>query len=180
LIIGSFRTTKRLGMKEALIKKWRKANVTSEKQYKKIVKKLAEKKNKKVLKQVGDINDQVFREMSCMDCANCCKSIPPQLLKSDVKRISKHLGLSKQEFEYQYTVLDDDGDRVFNQSPCVFLQDDNACSIYEVRPEACREYPHTGNQRQFKDGLSWHAINTIYCPATYNILERMHALMKVK
>ncbi len=28
-------------------------------------------------------------------------------------------------------------------SPCPFLGDDNYCSVYEARPKACREYPHT-------------------------------------
>ncbi len=166
-------------MKKDLIEKWKKANVRSEKTYKKIVKNLFEKKNKKIFKKVGEVQDQVFKEMSCMDCANCCKSIPPQLLKSDVKRLSKHLGLSKKQFEKEYTTIDDDGDLVFKTSPCVFLQDDNACSIYEFRPEACREYPHT-EQSIFKDGKEWHAINAIYCPAVYNVLERMNTLLNNK
>jgi len=166
-------------MKVDLIEQWRKANVQSEKEYKKVVKKLFEKKNKKVLKRVGEVNDQVFEEMSCMDCANCCKSIPPQLLKSDVKRISKHLDMSQKEFEKEYTTIDDDGDLVFKKSPCVFLEEDNACSIYEVRPEACREYPHT-EQALFRQGMAWHSINAIYCPAAYNVLERMKTLLNNK
>lgn len=166
-------------MKEDLIGKWKKANVTSEKTYKKVVKKLFEKKNKKILKQVGEVQDQVFKEMSCMDCANCCKSIPPMLLKSDVKRLSKHLGLKKKEFEEEYTIIDEDGDRVFKTSPCVFLEDNNACSVYEFRPDACREYPHT-EQSLFKEGKEWHPINAIYCPAVYNVLERMNSLLKSK
>jgi len=164
-------------MKENLINKWKKANVKSEKKYEKLVKKLFEKKNKKILKQAGHVQDQVFSEMSCLDCANCCKSIPPQLLKSDVKRISNFLGMSKKEFTEKYTVIDEDDDLVFKKSPCVFLEDDNACQIYEVRPQACREYPHT-EKNLFEKGVQWHAINTMYCPAVFNVLERMETLLK--
>ncbi|MEZ5067203.1 MAG: YkgJ family cysteine cluster protein [Bacteroidia bacterium] len=32
---------------------------------------------------------------------------------------------------------------VLKKSPCPFLLDDNHCSIYSIRPQACREYPHT-------------------------------------
>ncbi len=166
-------------MKKDLIKKWKKANIKDEKKYEKTVNRIFEKKNKNILKQVGQVQDQVFKEMSCMDCANCCKSIPPQLIKSDVKRISKHLSLSKKQFEKKYTIIDEDGDMVFKKSPCVFLEEDNACSIYEVRPEACRSYPHT-DKSIFKHGAEWHAINVVYCPAVYHVLERMKAMLASK
>jgi hypothetical protein len=76
------------------------------------------------------------------------------------------------DFEATYLKIDEDGDTVMNASPCPFLQVDNACAIYEVRPRACREYPHTDNQ-EFSQNLNLHAPNAQYCPAVFHILEEM-------
>jgi Fe-S-cluster containining protein len=46
-----------------------------------------------------------------------------------------------------YLLLDEEHDYVFRQQPCPFLGVDNYCSIYEVRPKACREYPHTDRDK---------------------------------
>ena len=76
------------------------------------------------------------------------------------------------DFEKEYLKVDEDGDTVMNQTPCPFLQEDNYCLIYEVRPKACRQYPHTDAQ-QFSAEMKLHAQNALYCPAVYHILEAM-------
>ncbi len=123
------------------------------------------------------IHEEVFSEFDCLDCANCCKSIPPIVSKRDVKRISKHLQMSPSEFEDRYTKTDSDGDRVLNASPCRFLESDNKCSIYEVRPAACRQYPHSGDHLFFEN-LSHHKRNAKYCPALFEILKRMEEIVR--
>jgi Fe-S-cluster containining protein len=67
---------------------------------------------------------------------------------------------------------DEDGDYVFKSSPCPFLASDNACSIYEFRPKACREYPHT-NRPQMKQILDLTFKNATVCPAVKEILKRI-------
>ena len=52
------------------------------------------------------------------------------------------------EFIDQYLYKDEDNDWVFKQLPCPFLDHSNYCIIYEVRPKACKEYPHT-NRKKF-------------------------------
>ena len=44
-------------------------------------------------------------------------------------------------FEAEFLQVDEDGDKVFKSMPCPFLGGDNLCSIYDVRPKACREFP---------------------------------------
>ncbi len=117
-------------------------------------------------------HEEVFDELDCLDCANCCKSIPPMLSKRDVKRIAKQLGLSTLQFEEKYTIVDEDGDTVINASPCPFLKEDNKCKIYEVRPAACRLYPHSGEQQFFKN-FSHHKRNMKYCPGLMEIMRRL-------
>jgi len=76
-------------------------------------------------------------------------------------------------FSQQYLKRDDDGDWVLKTSPCSFLEaDTNACSIYEVRPQACREYPHT-NRKNMAGILSLTERNAHLCPAVSSIVQMM-------
>ena len=126
--------------------------------------------------RVDDAADQahekVFRKLDCLDCANCCSSIPPIINDTDARRIAKHLGMNPGAFMAEYVVFDEDDDMVINSSPCPFLGSDNYCSIYEVRPKACREYPHT-DEGTFSRNLRLHQPNAHYCPAVFHILEEM-------
>ena len=72
--------------------------------------------------------------------------------------------------------MDEDDDFVFSIMPCVFLNEDNSCKIYEDRPRACREYPHT-DQRKMHQVLDITLKNISVCPAVFEIVER---LKKVK
>lgn len=117
-------------------------------------------------------HENVFEEIDCLQCGNCCKTTPPLLLNEDINRISKHLNLSVKNFMEKYVVKDDDGDYVFCQIPCVFLDLDNYCAIYEVRPNACREYPHT-NRKKMHQILELTIKNAEICPAVARILENI-------
>ena len=89
---------------------------------------------------VDEIHDKVFSEINCLDCGNCCKTFNINLTKSDCKRISTFLG--KDIFETIDIIETADDELMIEAIPCPFLGADNACSIYEVRPEVCRDYPH--------------------------------------
>ncbi len=117
-------------------------------------------------------HEQVFERINCLDCANCCKTTPALILPSDAKRIAKHLKMSLKDFYTRYTVRDEDGDTVFKKTPCVFLDEHNYCTIYFVRPNACREYPHT-NHRNMKKILDLTFKNREICPAVFEIAETL-------
>lgn len=117
-------------------------------------------------------HEQVFKEIDCLHCGNCCKTTPPLLINEDIKRISKHLKLSTKFFLEKYVVKDEDGDLVFNQTPCIFLGKDDYCSIYEARPKACREYPHT-NRKKMNAILELTIKNAEICPAVARILDTL-------
>lgn len=122
-------------------------------------------------------DEYIFQEINCLDCANCCKTTPAMILDKDVKRISKHLNISVSEFYKKYTVKDEDHDIVFKNVPCVFLGEDNYCSIYEVRPESCREYPHTRHHKM-KQILDITFKNREICPAVFDIVEMIKEDLK--
>ena len=157
---------------ESLVEEWHRKKEANLKPNRKFLKKIAQHKGKRLDYFVEEIHEEVFEQVDCMQCANCCSSIPPIVNKTDQARIAKHLGMKVSDFQATYLTEDEDKDTVINQSPCPFLQADNVCLIYEVRPRACREYPHTDN-RQFSQNFRIHAQNARYCPAVFHILERL-------
>ena len=93
--------------------------------------------------------------------------------QEDVERIAGHLGMETDRFIESYLEPDDeDGTYRARQKPCPFLGDDNLCTIYDVRPAVCREYPHT-DKEGFTFRTMGHANNALTCPAVYWIVEQM-------
>lgn len=117
-------------------------------------------------------HDEVFSRVDCLECANCCKTTSPIFRDVDIDRISKHLNMRPSLFTEKYLHIDEDNDWVLNTSPCAFLSQDNYCSIYEVRPKACREYPHT-DRKNMAQVLNLTYRNTMVCPAVAEMVEHI-------
>ena len=139
---------------------------------KKYFDKLKRKKTQLINQTIGQIHDEVFAYTNCLACANCCKTTGPLFTQKDIERIAKHLKHKTAEFTKQYLQIDEDNDYVLQQLPCPFLANDNYCSIYDVRPKACREYPHT-DDNNFHKLFNITLKNTAVCPAVYNIVEQL-------
>jgi uncharacterized protein len=120
------------------------------------------------------INAEVWQEVDCLQCANCCKTMTPTYTPADLKRISTHLGMSKKELFAAYLMIDkDNGDTVNRSTPCQWLNaTDNKCSIYDVRPEDCAGFPHH-TKTKFDDYNHVYEQNLDKCPATYKLIEKM-------
>ncbi len=132
------------------------------------------RKNLNQVDQIAnDSHTEVFSQIDCTKCANCCKTISPQVQKVDIARISEFLEISETEFSEKYLKLGDRNEFEMNALPCPFLKDDK-CSIYEVRPTDCREYPHT-NKKEITTRKYSLTANSEICPAVYHILEKMKA-----
>lgn len=119
-----------------------------------------------------ELHTEVFQEIDCLTCANCCKTTSPMLFEKDIERLSQHLNIKPGDFTSKYLFLDTDGIYAFKQTPCPFLGNDNYCSVYEHRPKACREYPHT-NQRKMHTLLNLAEKNAEICPAVLEMLKRI-------
>ncbi|MEQ8217424.1 MAG: YkgJ family cysteine cluster protein [Arenibacter sp.] len=126
-----------------------------------------------------DLHEAEFRRTDCLNCANCCKTTGPLFTNADIERIAKHFRMKPQKFIDQFLRLDDENDYVLQSVPCTFLGADNYCSIYEVRPKACREFPHT-NRKKFQQISNLTLKNVAICPAAYNIVEEMKKIIKLK
>jgi len=146
--------------------------------------KLKRKENKKFFRDLKRINskklDQTIHSLhqnefectDCLKCANCCTTTGPLFTDKDISRIAKHLRIKPSEFTEKYLRVDEDDDFVLQNLPCIFLNKDNFCGIYEVRPKACKEFPHTDRKKQ-SQLLSITEKNISVCPAVYDIVEKM-------
>lgn len=127
--------------------------------------------------QMEELHYEEFAKTDCLSCANCCKTTGPLFTSKDIERISRHFRMKPSKFIENYLRIDEDNDHVLQSVPCTFLGSDNYCSIYEVRPKACREYPHT-DRKDFHKISNITLQNTSICPAAYNIVEEMKRRMK--
>ena len=90
--------------------------------------------------------------------------------------MAKHLKQKPGDFIDKYLRIDEEKDYVLRQAPCSVLGSDNYCSVYEARPTACREYPHT-NRKRMEQILDLTFQNTIVCPAVLEITERLKKII---
>lgn len=118
------------------------------------------------------VHDEVFERTDCLTCANCCKTTSPIFYENDIDRIAKFLRMRPGEFIQKYLRIDEDNDYVLHSSPCPFLDSGNYCSIYEARPKACREYPHTDRKKMVQIMDLTHR-NTLVCPAVLEMVEQL-------
>lgn len=146
---------------------------------KKYFAKLRKKPPKQIDYIMQELHEEEFERTDCLHCANCCKTTGPLFTNADVERIAKHLRQKPQQFIAKYLRVDEDNDYVLQQVPCSFLGTDNYCSIYEVRPKACREFPHT-NRKKFHQISNLTLKNVAICPAAFNIVEEMKKRIPMK
>jgi len=137
-----------------------------------LVRRLCATDSRMLDEQVHALHDAVFDKIDCLDCANCCRTLGPRITDTDVRRIAASLRIKPSGFVEQYLIVDEEGDSIFRSMPCPFLGSDNCCSIYDVRPRACREYPHTDRRRVYQV-LALTLKNSPVCPAVFEILERL-------
>lgn len=150
---------------KALVKQKAKENKAFFKEIKRLKPKVLDQK-------MHELHQEVFACANCLECANCCSTTGPLFTDKDIWRIAKHLRMKPSEFTEKYLRIDEDNDYVLQSVPCAFLGDDNRCSIYDVRPKACREFPHTDRIKQHQL-LNLTQKNVTVCPAVYHIVEKM-------
>lgn len=153
---------------EESYKEYIEKSVEHREEIKKTLGRFWKKKPKEVDTLFHDAHEEAFEEIDCLKCGNCCKTTSPIFRDVDVRRISKKMRMSAGEFEKQYLRKDEDEDWVLKSSPCPFLHEDNECGIYDYRPQACTEYPHT-DRRKMNQIIDLTINNLDVCPAVARI-----------
>lgn len=139
---------------------------------KKLFARIKKHKNPQLDSLIQNLHDEAFQEIDCLQCANCCKTTGPLLLNKDIDRLAKNEKMRPADFTEKYLKIDEDKDYIFKQLPCPFLGSDHYCSVYEARPNACREYPHTQQRNQLQK-LPITEKNALICPAVAKITEAL-------
>ena len=125
------------------------------------------------------MNKEVWQEVDCLSCANCCKTMTPTFTPTDIKRISAHLNTTPKELKEKWLHYDKkDKDCLNKLNPFQFLNlKTHKCDIYEVRPADCAGFPHL-TKKKLPDYVHVHKQNVELCPATYKMVEKMQALLQ--
>eukprot|EP01027_Heterolobosea_sp_BB2_P011224 GEZU01016356.1.p1 GENE.GEZU01016356.1~~GEZU01016356.1.p1 ORF type:complete len:341 (+),score=50.72 GEZU01016356.1:41-1063(+) len=85
---------------------------------------------------------------SCVQCGKCCTGSGKVVVtKPEIEAMAKQLGISVRNFEEKYIDVLSGRSMVLKDNPkstnesCIFLTDDNKCTVYASRPIQCRAYP---------------------------------------
>lgn len=138
------------------------------------LKRLKRKPPTDLLKIVKQANAETEKEINCLDCSNCCRTMTPTFKKSEVKKIAKFKGMTYQQYFDKYLMIDEDnGDIVNKKQPCQHLNlKTNMCEVYEIRPYDCSGFPHF-KRKDFIDQTAVYTENLHRCPITLSVIEKI-------
>ena len=144
------------------------------KAFKRYLGKVEKNPPKDLYKTLVAIDKEVWQEVDCLSCANCCKKMTPTFTDKDLKRAAKYLQMTPVAFQEKWLQYDKKEKEWTNvKQPCQFLDlKTNMCSIYSVRPADCSGFPHF-TKKQPVLYLHVHQQNIQYCPATFKMVEKM-------
>lgn len=122
--------------------------------------------------KVHTLNEIIAPQIDCTQCGNCCRTFMISLDKVDAGRLSAHLHVDEKTFAQKYLETSaEETMQVFNKIPCHFLSE-NKCTVYEARPQDCRDFPHLhkpGFIKKLFSMIRYYAI----CPIVYNVMEQL-------
>lgn len=154
------------------IERYRQLALQKQSEHRKFLAQLKKKPPKNLDQLAKALHAEVFAEIDCLQCANCCQDLGPDLTEADITRIAKFFKMKLSTFEQTYLRVDEDGDKVFQHMPCPFLGPDKRCDIYDIRPKACAAFPHTDRKKLYQ--INHLTIkNLLICPAAYEFVERL-------
>lgn len=166
-------------MKTNYIKKLKKNFDLNRKSYRSFITKIDNNPPANLDNLMEQTEKEVWENVSCLSCANCCKAMSPTYSIKDIKRISDYLGMKPKAFKEKWLYMDKRNRDWMNKSrPCQFLDlTTNMCTIYEVRPKDCADFPHF-HRRPSTDYFYIHKQNIEHCPATMLLIEKLRTKLK--
>ena len=117
---------------------------------------------------VRETTADVWSKIDCLTCGNCCRTLQIVVDDRDIRRLATRLGVTPRQFSEQFVGIAPDKTKHFLSTPCTFLGADNACSVYEDRPQACRDFPYL-HEDHFAARTLMMIENTATCPIVFNV-----------
>ena len=123
---------------------------------------------------VDSIAADVVSHIDCTQCANCCRSLVVGLVPGDVRRLARGLNLPPGEIKARFVDREAGAEAgewgVMRGAPCPLLRG-KLCSVYEHRPQSCRDYPFlTPDFLWLMEPIMNGAGQ---CPIIFNVIERL-------
>jgi uncharacterized protein len=115
-----------------------------------------------------DANAFVSANVDCMECANCCKTLQPDVDENEIKTLGAQFPNGALAFEHHHVKVCSDGSKHLSSNPCVFLHD-NKCSVYTSKPSSCSRFPHLEEPNVKFRLRRIIALRTV-CPIVYNVI----------
>jgi len=122
--------------------------------------------------QVAQADQDTWKDIHCLECAQCCKTFTPRYTDEDITRISNFLKIEESDFKKAYLLQYTNGEWVNLAVPCSFLEKDNRCSIYAVRPTCCAGFPYH-NLAAIQERPDRLQRNLKTCPASVRFLQNL-------
>ena len=88
------------------LEKYHQLALQKQKEHRKFLASLKKKPPKNLDKIAQQIHDDVFEEIDCTACANCCKTLGPDFKEADIVRIAKYFKMKLPAFEEEFLQVD--------------------------------------------------------------------------
>lgn len=117
---------------------------------------MARYRGKYILEGLDEIPDGMMRDLDlaydvcmsmrdageCVCCGRCCHQPFITVMDEEVERISGSAGIDAGDFVTRYLYREDGRWLMRKEGACRFLGGDNRCTIWQDRPEICRDFPY--------------------------------------
>ena len=135
--------------------------------------------NEKLDAIVLETTDEVWKQIDCLACGNCCRTLQIVVDDKDIRRLAQRLSITPPQFSKQYVETDAYNTQYLKSTPCAFLGADNRCSVYEDRPQACRDFPYL-HAEDFRSRTLMMIANTAVCPIVFNVWQQLKERLKFR
>lgn len=161
-------------MQATNLRAFKKKSIQNQKTFRHFLTRIENNPPKDLDSMAEEIDKEVWAEIDCLGCSNCCRVMSPTYKFKDIQRIATHLKMSVNAFKEKWLYFDKKEKDWMNVSkPCQFLdRSTNMCNVYEVRPSDCAGFPHL-TKKKMPDYMHVHRQNIEYCPATLKMVEKL-------
>ena len=126
-----------------------------------------------------ETTDAVWKQIDCLTCGNCCRTLQIVVDDQDIQRLARRLSTTPRQFSKQYVETDEYKTQYLKSTPCSFLGADNRCSVYEDRPQACRDFPYL-HAEDFRSRTLMMIDNAAVCPIVFNVWQQLKERLKFR
>lgn len=134
---------------------------------------LKEHADSKILdEQFHKLHKELFNQINCKDCLNCCRKLTPTFHVKELDQIAKEAGMETEELlalcdrtDYEEYQLREDIE------VCPFLTE-SGCEVEVCKPATCRDFPYTSQDNRLESLLGMLSFVRV-CPVVYEIFEEL-------